>query len=80
MTARQALTKLLKEHGLTMIENSAHDRCAIYFQKLGSEASGSPDQFASKTNEVIPLMEMQEVPLGAALEESRRCRRHQGRL
>jgi len=49
-----AITKLLKEHGFTMIENSATTLCDL-LPKNGSEASGFlQESFASKPTKSFP--------------------------
>ncbi len=67
LTAQQALDRLLKENGLTLVENQATTVVRITSTNWPARAGVSPDQFAGRKNDVIPLLVMDNVPLGHGL-------------
>lgn len=68
LSARQALTRLLREYGLRAIKSPVSSVTRITFT---NQAPNIVDKarLPGDTNAIIPLMQMQEVPLDKALNE-----------
>jgi hypothetical protein len=66
MTAEQALARLLKEHGLTMVANPATSIARIAYTNQAVKPV-PPSQAGDGTNAVIPLIVMDSVPLADAI-------------
>lgn len=68
VTAEEALGRLLKVHGLTQATNAATPIVRITFTNQPAKSSPAV-QVRSDTNNVIPLVTMDSVPLGEAIRQ-----------
>ena len=68
LTARQALERLLTEQKLVLIESPATTVVRITFADRGAKAVEA-SHVIGDTNKLVPLMILDDVPLGAALSQ-----------